>query len=311
MFRLPPAALRSAPAAAAAATLALALLTAEAAARRADWLGASFDDEASRYLADTEPDPLLGYRHRPGTRARYQGVEVAINSRGLREREATPGLGKRILLLGGSVAFGWGVEAEQTWGRRLEEFLPEVETINAGVGGYGTPQQLRYLREEGFALAPDAVFLLYAEDAARPPMRRGRSDGLRGLVEASRLGRLGFRAAARISKPSPMSAARKRRESLEALVRIGDLCRRKGIPFAVFFYRLECSPASDRVWNDLVAAALRRGFSAVDSAPWFAGRDPRDLTNSFVDRHPNAEAHGLLAAGIAETLLPRETATLR
>ena len=97
-----------------AASLGLSLLTAEAAVRALALLGASYYEETSRYLLDTEPDPLLGYRHRAERSSAYQDVPVEFNTLGLRNGPLR-NEGKRVLLLGDSVAFGWGVEAEKTF----------------------------------------------------------------------------------------------------------------------------------------------------------------------------------------------------
>ncbi len=294
-------------------SLALTLLTAEAAVRALDLFGSSYYEETSRYLLDTEPDPRLGYRHRRGLETSYQGVAVDINSQGLRERSIRGGLGKRILLLGDSVTFGWGVEAEQTFGRRLEELFPSIETINAGVCGYNTVQQLRYLESDGLALKPDAIFLLYVENDVQPVLdiRRERST-LDLMLRASRLGRLGYHLMPLAGGPAGDDLGRSRRESFQALDRIAVVCRRERIPLAVFFYRLQISDTGDALWIDIARTALRHGFSAADTAPWFEGRDTRDLTNSFADSYPNAAAHAILAAGMAETIAgSRQAARLR
>jgi len=96
-------------------------------------------------------------------------VAVRINSQGLREREIPyekPAGVYRILVLGDSQTFGFGVEAEEAYARRLEGHLnprvrgravQRVETLNAGVIGTGTAHQLYYLSQEGWKYRPDAV----------------------------------------------------------------------------------------------------------------------------------------------------------
>jgi hypothetical protein len=71
---------------------------------------------------------------------------------------------KRILLLGPSFAFGWGVNYEQTFAARLEEMLrdkpefgPKVEVINAGVPSLGLVQGLNWYRHVGKTFEPDLV----------------------------------------------------------------------------------------------------------------------------------------------------------
>ncbi|MBI4035021.1 MAG: hypothetical protein HY381_01330 [Candidatus Chisholmbacteria bacterium] len=71
-------------------------------------------------------------------------TEVKISKQGLRNREVVipkPAGVYRILALGDSFTFGWGVDEGKTWPRLVEAGLRErglpVEVINAGVPGIG------------------------------------------------------------------------------------------------------------------------------------------------------------------------------
>ena len=293
----------------------LSLLTAEAAVRALDLLGASYYEETSRYLLETEPDGELGYRHSAGRCTLYQEVAVDFNEFGMRDRPLSDSVEKRVLLLGDSVTFGWGVEAEETFGRRLEERLGGVRTLNAGVCGYNTVQQRRYLETEGFALQPDGVILLYVENDVQPPIEIRRSGPMIALRDsppslldaflgASWLFRLVHHLGATVSGPSEDAArlAEARTDSFNALCGIWEGCRRRGIPFAAFFYRLRTTEQTDELWADLAQLAFDQGFTLVDTAPWFEGRELREMVNSFVDSHPNPEAHDILAQGMAASL---------
>jgi hypothetical protein len=96
---------------------------------------------------------------------------IYTNSQGLRtSAEAAdyppgkqPGK-KRILLLGPSFAFGWGVNYEQSFAAQLQEMLrdsveygPNVEVINAGVPSLGLVQGLNWYRHVGKEFEPDIV----------------------------------------------------------------------------------------------------------------------------------------------------------
>jgi hypothetical protein len=76
-----------------------------------------------------------------------------------------PGRGFRIVGLGDSVMFGWGVPFEATSLAVLEQRLQQacpghvVEAINTAVPGYNTAMQARVLREKGIAYAPDVVIV--------------------------------------------------------------------------------------------------------------------------------------------------------
>jgi len=117
-------------------------------------------------------DPLLGWSHRPGARARVgfpeAAAEVAISTAGLRDRERgplpPPGT-LRILAVGDSFVEGWAVAEAQGVARVLEDRLlragRRVEVVNGGVSGYATDQELLFYRSRGRALHPELVLLFF------------------------------------------------------------------------------------------------------------------------------------------------------
>jgi hypothetical protein len=111
-------------------------------------------------------DGRLGWSHVPGSRGRFDqrdfSVAVQISSQGLRDDEyPIERTGKkRILVLGDSYGWGWGIEQDERFSEILERLHPDWEVINASVVGYGTVQELLYLRERGMAFHPDVVLLL-------------------------------------------------------------------------------------------------------------------------------------------------------
>ncbi|MBX3049922.1 MAG: SGNH/GDSL hydrolase family protein [Caldilineaceae bacterium] len=120
------------------------------------------------------PDPVTGWSHLPGVAARsfnpfYEfDVQVTLNSRGIRGPETltyarTDGV-YRVLLLGDSFMEALQVNDDETLGEVLRSHLQAqlgrpVEVINSGVSGFGTDQELLWLREEGVKYAPDLVLL--------------------------------------------------------------------------------------------------------------------------------------------------------
>jgi lysophospholipase L1-like esterase len=111
-------------------------------------------------------DEDLGWRLRPNTVDEWKGITVRINGKGLRGPELAyekPAGKTRILYLGDSVTFGFGLQDyAQSFPYAVEPMLEkvfgtDVETINAGVGGYSPWQELVYLRKEGIRYAPDLV----------------------------------------------------------------------------------------------------------------------------------------------------------
>lgn len=115
-------------------------------------------------------DQKLGWRLRPNAHDVWGGVRVRINGKGLRGPELdyvkSPGV-TRILYLGDSVTFGYRLQShEQTFPYLIESILEdrlgfEVETVNAGVGGYSAWQEYAYLTTEGIKYEPDLIIVSF------------------------------------------------------------------------------------------------------------------------------------------------------
>lgn len=113
-------------------------------------------------------DSLLGWVHEPGQEGVFETPQfhtlVRINEKGLRDRshsyERQNGT-ERILVLGDSFAWGYGVEESERFSQLLEKSL-DAEVINAGVSGYSTDQELLWYQNEGSKYETDLVILVVA-----------------------------------------------------------------------------------------------------------------------------------------------------
>ncbi len=111
-------------------------------------------------------DSGLGWVHRPHRRGQFShpdfSVSVQINSRGLRDREYDLARNdkKRMLILGDSFGWGFGVECEERFSEILERKHPDWEVINASVSGYATDQEYLFFKNQGIAYRPDLVVLV-------------------------------------------------------------------------------------------------------------------------------------------------------
>jgi lysophospholipase L1-like esterase len=113
-------------------------------------------------------DSLLGWAHEPGQEGIFETPQfrtaVRINEKGLRDSEHSYKRQndiERILVLGDSFAWGYGVEESERFSQLLEETLG-VEVINAGVSGYSTDQELLWYENEGIKYETDLVILVMA-----------------------------------------------------------------------------------------------------------------------------------------------------
>lgn len=115
-------------------------------------------------------DPTLGWRHLPAVHAPFVNrdfsVTVTINSEGLRGREYPQQRNnkKRMLVLGDSFGWGFGVNDDESFPAILEQKHPDWEILNASVSGYGTVQQYLYLQELIPRFKPDVVLLLFYDN---------------------------------------------------------------------------------------------------------------------------------------------------
>jgi hypothetical protein len=112
-------------------------------------------------------DSLLGWVHEPGQEGIFETPQfhtvVRINDKGLRDRPHSyerQNDTERILVLGDSFAWGYGIEESERFSQLLENSM-DVEVINAGVSGYSTDQELLWYENEGIKYETDLVIVVF------------------------------------------------------------------------------------------------------------------------------------------------------
>lgn len=183
-------------------------------------LGLAVAEVAVRTLA---PQPTgLAHQDRYGLALHYPGItrflpqyghEVSFNSVGMRDREhplVKPAGTYRVLLLGDSFMEALQVPADSMLASLMEQGLSQVsgrtvEVINAGVSGWGTDDELRYLSSYGLAYKPDLVVIAMT-------LHNDISDNLRRQWHTLREGKLVDR------NPPPMSAFQYKVTQLKAFL---------------------------------------------------------------------------------------------
>lgn len=116
----------------------------------------------------------------PNSKARYQTIEfdfeANINSIGLRDKEINikKGNNYRILCFGDSWTYGWGVNINDSWPKKLEKYLlasgyKNIEVINCGRPGLYTTKYKNYIDKYVPLLKPDLVLVgaLQLDDLAQ------------------------------------------------------------------------------------------------------------------------------------------------
>jgi hypothetical protein len=107
------------------------------------------------------------FRLKPGVKVRtihagYFDYEYTVNRLGFRGANAIApksSARQRLLFVGDSFTFGVGVDDSATYPARVDGRLRQwcgtpIETINGGVGGFGTSHELSFLQHYGWQLDP-------------------------------------------------------------------------------------------------------------------------------------------------------------
>ena len=123
-------------------------------------------------------NPRIVYELRPNLDSvRFLGQPLSTNSMGFRGKpipEKDP-RSVRIVGIGDSVMFGWGVRDEQTYlsilAAKLNTKFPQNvwEVINTAVPGYNTAMEIETLKAKGLRLKPDVVIINYVNNDTNLP----------------------------------------------------------------------------------------------------------------------------------------------
>ncbi len=94
----------------------------------------------------------------------FAGGAVRINSLGFRGAEPADVAGQRILAIGDSVTFGYGVKEHESFHAVATQIiraraLPTLEVVNAGLPSSGLPYYLHAIRRHCATIAPQVVLI--------------------------------------------------------------------------------------------------------------------------------------------------------
>jgi hypothetical protein len=293
--------------------------------------GIDFFDNLPYHMQGMVDDDQLGYVH-PRSVSYYLGKNfVSLNSHGLRDEDfplAKPAGERRILVLGDSVAFGWGVSQGETFSDRMEPLLHQLtgkqwQVINAGVNGYNSSQESKWFRLHGIRFQPDIVVLLYVSNDVDPvidpnvnkwrrypnwpgslPELIDRSRSLSYLFQMGKLMKVA-RDLQQAREGQPLTAPPTSitthsgwRASRQALVDISKTCRESGISFIV--------AQEDELDLGMVEQLAQVGIEVISLKDMQLKLPLNEQYVSRVDPHPSATVHNRMAIRLVEELNKRD-----
>lgn len=297
----------------------------------AQWIygrpGMHFGIEMWKYARDVKmrsEKPEMSHQHRPNAKAFLMGVDVNINSLGLRDREigvVKPADTYRILVLGDSITFGWGVPFDQVFTKRLEKSLNanppsshfrKFEVINTGVGNYNTAQETAFFKERGLRLNPDMVLMAWFINDAEPtpiPSRNWLAYHSYAYVAiTSNLDALLRRASARQNYKAYYESLYVANQpgwlkSQAAFAELSSLCKSRKIPLRILLvpelHTLGGNYEFAKIHDLLRGVGARLEVPVLDLLGAFpATENPVALWVSAGDAHPNGRANELMATKI-------------
>jgi lysophospholipase L1-like esterase len=308
----------------------LAVLVAELFLRAYFAVRTNGDIEMWRYAVELKQEVAdrRSHVHAPGRSARLMNVDVSLNSKGLRDRELPydkPHDAYRILCLGDSLTFGWGVASERTFCKQIERELVKisafghrfsaVETLNMGVGNYNTEQELETYLREGRRYHADSVLLFFHITDAEPTQKHSLNFFARNSYLYAFLSQ-------RIAQLKPYVQASNHyigyyqnlysgptfarfRPTLDELVAAVSRDHVKLIPVILPDVRnLENYPF--RAYHEAMTEYFaEKGIQAIDLRREFDGKISKDYVVSYDDPHPNALGHDLIARTVVRELQER------
>lgn len=235
------------------------------------------------------------------------------------------GGGPRIVALGDSYTFGWGVEDGETYPVQLQQRLrtefdhPDAVVINAGFPGFNTMQEASYLASSWDELRPDAVVLGFVMNDAEHPRvthrdpRERFSEAPSWLFEELKL-RTGltdglFKSQAQRRRAYPLQfeeGAPERALCHRSLMKIAEQCASHSVPLLLFIMpdTTALPKTADGRYPYGEIHALVKGWGSelgvvtVDLLPLFGGANTPEMQVPG-DGHPSAQALGIFAEAMA------------
>ncbi|MEG3592526.1 MAG: SGNH/GDSL hydrolase family protein [Pseudomonadota bacterium] len=277
----------------------------------------------AKYGKQVAMNKEIGHVHKNNSTFHAMGVDVNINSMGHRDHELSNPKKRnelRLIMVGDSITFGWGVPQDQTVSARMEKILNTgnkkfINVVNTGIGNTNTSMQVEFFIEHAEQLEPDYVVLNYfINDAEKTPAYKplnflsrysygyiymnGRWDTFKRMLQQKKDWKQYY-------LDLYNSEAEGWLETQKAIIKLKSYCAELDIPLLIVNYpeMREFEPYPFKLITTKIGKiAQTLDISFLDLLPSVSHIDPEELWVTEPDPHPNAKADDYFAKAITEHL---------
>ncbi len=287
----------------------------------------NYDVEMWRYarlikVLSHHPDVVEEHRH--GGEAFLMGARVRTDGDGFRRADPATEAGRgtadrRVVALGDSLTFGWGVPEGQTYPDQLERLLADAcagkrraRVVNAGIGNCNTSMEVaRYKACIRPSLRPDWLIVGFSFNDAEPTPVPEDSP----LLWNSALVALGYARFLRVSDPALKDYSsyyaglfqdgRPGWEATKSALRaLGESLEKEGIPGTMLLMPELHDPHARGIaeaFARVAAVARESGLEVIDATSEFPPGSARRYWVSPEDAHPDAAGQALFAQALGRS----------
>lgn len=275
----------------------------------------------SRLLKDKDANEMIGHVHKKNTEAELQKILIRTNELGLRGPSIAESnwlkVDNRVLVLGSSIALGWGVPEDKVLSSMLQDLANKDNkswsVLNAGVGNYNTQRYVTNYMENLRKLDPDTLVVLFFVNDTELLQNNSGNFFTRNFQFAvliwkyiksfnENLGLENIQDYYKSKFEPNYDGYKKAKSSLAILKNHCDATQKKClIAMMPDIHNFDPYPLHF-VHENIKKLSQNLGLKYLDLYPYFDAIDTKRLWNSYNDPHPNELGHKIIAEAIYKTL---------
>ncbi len=264
----------------------------------------------SKHLKEKSQNILINHVHQKNKKYVLQKIEISTNEIGLRGSNMDLRQWKRsankILILGGSVTLGWGVEEKFTLAKILENSLlsnnVSAKVLNAGVGNYNTQRSINNFFENLETLRPNIIILQYfINDADILKSYKNDNEFLSFIKQNFHIGVYLFKFLSSFNEKYQYDNIDSYYEDVylnkggykiveNEILRLSEYCKSKNIRCIITYtpdLRFIKHERLNFIRNKIRDTAIKNNYEFLDFTDTFYNANPKDFLNLYNDPHPN------------------------